>query len=354
MKRLYLDIQDPVVEAWLAEFLQSSAKRVTDELQAEVAVLSTTSEDFEARCKTLTKAGCTAFILTPENKGALAQRILRAGGKIITYRQPEDANPVLQRLVEVLVIPPMPGKKEVVAIYSATRAGGSFVAWNLWALLRQQGKKASLCALEDEASPFHRWIPDEPVHYGTSEGDKAADIWIVDASGGKQIVLDSDIALVVTDPDPANPVPEIVGATHIDNRVWPEPDTPFPYIPDLGQLGIQSMHQYTAAVLLNESVFLLFEGLWRYWHGEPLDVLVGQAEPEEMATADQPVSTGKPRCGHDDCVEGFCFHDDEPVPDADAFRLDDDSAPPPSKPRCGHDGCVGDTCYQPDAFRFDE
>lgn len=280
---------------WLTERLEHDAVRVMDESQADVAVFSYESEDFEARCNALSSAGCTVFVLAPETKGALAQRIIRAGGKTITFRQLEDAILVLQRLTEALVSPPVPDKKEVVAIYSAKQAGGSFVAWNLWAVLTKLGEKVSLCSVSDEASPFRAWIPEAPVCFGSYEGREEDDIWIVDASGSSEAInVEADLALVVHDADPSKKTPVISGKT-MANRIWSDEGISDLYIPDLGRLAVLAMHSHQAATELDEGVFRLFVGLWRYWHGEAIDTTPepnpgGKSEstlkPEELDTPD--------------------------------------------------------------------
>ena len=122
MKRLFLDVQDDVLKVWLLENLQTHVV-LSDERRAEVVVFTTESEEFEERCKTLTEAGCAAFVLTPENKGTISSKITRVGAKAITYRGRSDGISVLTRLAEFLIAPPAPEKKEIVVIYSAKQAG---------------------------------------------------------------------------------------------------------------------------------------------------------------------------------------------------------------------------------------
>ena len=51
MKRLFLDVHDDVLASWLQEKLQTDVILSTEE-QAEVAVFTTESDEFEERCKT--------------------------------------------------------------------------------------------------------------------------------------------------------------------------------------------------------------------------------------------------------------------------------------------------------------
>ena len=291
MKRLFLDVQDHVLESWLLEKLRTDVIP-SDEEKAEVAVLTTESERYEERCKMLTEAGCTVFVLAPEILGTLSSKLSRMKVKGISYSSRSDSISVLTRLAEASIDPPIPEKKEVIAIYSAKQAGGSFVAWNLWATLVKLGKKVSLCSVSDETSPFHVWIPGAPVYFGGHEGREEDDIWIVDASGSTTpIEAEVDLAIVVHDEDPSKPIIDI-DVEKIANRISPGEGTPDLFIPDLGRLAVYGMHSHQAVVELNDGVFRLFVGLWGRWRGEVIDLGVA-GKDETTSVSDEAGEVGR-------------------------------------------------------------
>ena len=183
-----------------------------------------------------------------------------------------------------------------IAVKSSGQAGGTFFAWNLWAVLRERGLDADLLSLTMQ-SPLQKWMSNdvpESVKFGESKGT-AKDVWIIDMTGSVDESVEADVVVVVMDADPAKVVVSSGDSWQVVNRLPVEVFDKYEesanlLLPDFGYRAYQAM--FTGAPL-SDYYQEYKRALWAFWEalrGRQKDIrlqVLPSMQPAEVTHADE-------------------------------------------------------------------
>ncbi|MCL6547897.1 MAG: hypothetical protein K6T30_03190 [Alicyclobacillus sp.] len=276
--RVYLSLGDRDAESWVIGKLAACLKRATSFNEADAAVV-TRMADLKAAVERGIPVRLVAGPL--DSAGQALVRAARKLGVKDVWAWPEGGEGSAAELLAFVagVLGDAPAVRIAhgpyrLVIRSARQAGGTFLAWNLWHVLRERGIDARLLSVSS-ASPLASWLspPYHHMAFGGTEAD-GGEVWILDASDTTAQV-EGDAVVVVRDCDPAKVVPLPPGgmdAWTVCNRVpaGVQPGDPAHLvIGDLGTMAYEAMTSGVPVAVRHPALVEALWGLWQaVWNGE--------------------------------------------------------------------------------------
>jgi hypothetical protein len=264
-----MSLGDSVLELWLAGKLASCIERSGLD-EADVALVSRMA-DMEAAVRRGIPVRLVAGAL--DQTGRELKNAAEHLGVKDVLAWPEGQEGTAAEVLAFLVgaFGDAPGVRIArvphrVKVISTRQSGGTFLAWNLWHVLRERGVDARLLSVSS-ASPLASWLtpPYRGIEVGAHQTD-GGEVWVLDASD-TTAGIEADVVIVVRDCDPAKAFPETLGqdAWFVMNRV-PEgvqaPSDVHLVIGDLGALAYEAMTTGAPAAARYPT---FAEALWAFW-----------------------------------------------------------------------------------------
>lgn len=285
---MYLELADKTMETWVRNVLGET--RVTEAREKASHILTTVLET----AKEGVQAGKTVGLVA--RNAMVAREGKSLGCQVIGSAQSIDA---VKLLAWLFGDAPVWQTSQTVTVLSEPGAGGSFVAWNLAAALRQKGMDAVLVA--PPASPVHHWGQSSSWIFTSAPAEAA--VRVLDGSGvsgtsieqaAQRALLQTDAVIWVTDSDPARQTP-IEGVIWMVNR-WPEeeeiPDGAAMVFPDFGHTAFVAMREGQAvSERISELAEALSGGLLSLWGMEatssPVDEAMKSTQEEDTQVQEE-------------------------------------------------------------------
>ncbi|SFV08170.1 hypothetical protein [Alicyclobacillus macrosporangiidus] len=329
--RVYLALGDPATEAWLKNTLSSSIAWV-DLMHADIALVSRLA-DAKAAVESGVPVRFVAGTLDAKGRDMVTKAKELGIRDVQAWPEGEEvsASRVLAFLAEALPEVPrveIPRGPYRVKVVSTRQSGGTFFAWNLWHVLREQGFDARFVSVSS-ASPLASWLapPYRDIVFGAAQAD-GGDVWVLDASD-TTVPVEADAVIAVRDCDPAKafsapPGPDAwVVVNRVPVRVSLPADSVHLEIEDLGSLVYEAMTTGVPAAARYPAFAEALSGLWQaIWKGDRgFQAKVLAPDMETTVLVKDAIAHGP---GVGKSADGFVF-DDEALDDNEdgGFVLDD-------------------------------
>ncbi|WP_029423364.1 hypothetical protein [Alicyclobacillus macrosporangiidus] len=329
--RVYLALGDAATEAWLRDAFSSRVTWVDLE-HADIALVSRLA-DAKAAAQRGVPIRFVAGTLDAKGRDIVAKARELGVRDVLAWPERDGATAahVFAFLAEALPGVPrvqIPRAPYRVKVISTRQSGGTFFAWNLWHVLREQGIDAKLISVSS-ASPLASWLapPYRDIVFGAVQAD-GGDVWVLDASD-TTVPVEADTVIAVRDCDPAKAfsAPPGPDAWMVVNRVpagvsLPEGSSHL-VIEDLGSTAYEAMTTGISPAARYPAFAEALLGLWRAIEkgDQGFRTVVLAPDMETVAPVEDVKAHGT---GVGESSDGFVFDDETSSDNEDGgFVLDD-------------------------------